>query len=167
MNLAESPGSSAPETARPQYDLVIFDIGQSISNVSIAALDQSEYIFPVLQLSLPYLRGGRKLLEIFRSLGYRGDKVRVLVNRYEKKGPVGLSELEKALGLRVASVIPEDEASVSASINQGVPILRLARSSGVAKGLSELVRSLSPPPAAERSNSILQKFFSRPALSRV
>ncbi|MPW17841.1 AAA family ATPase [Paraburkholderia sp. CNPSo 3157] len=153
--------------ARPQYDLVIFDIGQSISNVSIAALDQSEYIFPVLQLSLPYLRGGRKLLEIFRSLGYRGDKVRVLVNRYEKKGPVGLSELEKALGLRVASVIPEDEASVSASINQGVPILRLARSSGVAKGLSELVRSLSPPPAAERSNSILQKFFSRPALSRV
>lgn len=153
--------------ARPQYDLVIFDVGQSISNVSIAALDQSECIFSVLQLSLPYLRAGRRLLEMFRSLGYRGDKVRVLVNRYEKKGPVGLQELEKALGLRVSSVIPEDEASVSASINQGVPILRLAKSSGVAKGLSELVRSLSPAPAASaRSGSILQKFFSRPALSR-
>jgi pilus assembly protein CpaE len=144
-----------------QYDLVIFDIGQSISNVSIAALDQSDCIFPVLQLSLPYLRGGRRLLDIFRSLGYRGDKVRVLVNRYEKKGPVGLPELEKALGLRVANVIPEDGASVSASINQGVPILRLARSSGVAKGLCELVRSLSPQPETERGG-ILQKFFSRP-----
>jgi pilus assembly protein CpaE len=153
--------------ARPQYDLVIFDVGQSISNVSIVALDQSECIFPVLQLSLPYLRAGRTLLEIFRSLGYRGDKVRVLVNRYEKKGPVGLPELEKALGLHVASVIPEDKASVSASINQGVPILRLAKSSGVSKGLSELVRSLSPPPANARSSSgMLQKFFSRPALSR-
>ncbi|BCZ85706.1 pilus assembly-related protein (plasmid) [Paraburkholderia terrae] len=150
---------------RHKYDLVIFDIGQSISNVSIAALDLSDCIFPVLQLSLPYLRGGRRLLDIFRSLGYRGDKVRVLVNRYEKKGPVGLPELEKALGLRVATVIPEDGASVSASINQGVPILRLARSSGVAKGLCELVRSLSPQPETERG-SILQKFFNRPALGR-
>lgn len=150
---------------RSQYDLIIFDIGQSISNVSIAALDQSECIFPVLQLSLPYLRGGRRLLDIFRSLGYRGDKVRVLVNRYQKKGPVGLPELEKALGLRVASVIPEDGASVSASINQGVPILRLAKSSGVAKSLSQLVRSLSPPPANDR-RSILQKFFGKPVLSR-
>src|SRR6266702_2242126 len=150
---------------RSQYDLIIFDIGQSISNVSIAALDQSECIFPVLQLSLPYLRGGRRLLDIFRSLGYRGDKVRVLVNRYQKKGPVGLPELEKALGLRVASVIPEDDASVSASINQGVPILRLAKSSGVAKSLRELVRSLSPPPATDR-RGILQKFFGRPMLAR-
>ncbi|MBP0593738.1 AAA family ATPase [Paraburkholderia sp. LEh10] len=150
---------------RHRYDLVIFDIGQSISNVSITVLDQSDFIFPVLQLSLPYLRGGRRLLEIFRSLGYRGDKVRVLVNRYQKKGPVGLPELEKALNLRVASVIPEDGASVSASINQGVPILRLDKSSGVAKSLSELVRSLSPQPENERSG-ILQKFFGKPALSR-
>lgn len=150
---------------RHRYDLVIFDIGQNISNVSIAALDRSDCIYPVLQLSLPYLRGGRRLLDIFRSLGYRGEKVRVLVNRYQKKGPVGLAELEKALGLSVASVIPEDGAAVSASINQGVPILRLAKSSGVAKSLSELVRSLSPQPEIERSG-ILQKFFGKPALSR-
>ncbi|MFT0172028.1 AAA family ATPase [Paraburkholderia mimosarum] len=150
---------------RPLYDFVIFDIGQSISHVTIVALDHSECIFPVLQLSLPYLRAARRLLEIFRSLGYRGDKVRVLVNRYEKKGPVGLQELEKALSLRVSGVIPEDDASVSASINQGVPILRLAKSSGVAKSLNELMRSLSPPPVIERAG-ILQKFFARPALSR-
>ncbi|GAB3628026.1 flp pilus assembly protein, ATPase CpaE [Pandoraea terrae] len=150
---------------RHEYDLIIFDIGQSLSNVSIVALDQSECIFSVLQLSVPYLRGGRRLLDIFRSLGYRADKVRVVVNRYEKKGAVGLPELEKALGLRVASVIPEDGASVSASVNQGVPILRLAKSSGVAKGLSELVRSLSPPPSTRRSG-ILQRIFSKPTLSR-
>ncbi|SEB21220.1 AAA family ATPase [Paraburkholderia sartisoli] len=160
---------------RHQYDLIIFDIGQSISNVSIAALDQSECIFPVLQLSLPYLRGGHRLLEIFRSLGYRGDKVRVLVNRYEKKGPVGLAELEKALGQRAASVIPEDRASVSASINQGVPILRLTRSSGVAKGLNELARSLLPAPVpasvsspalAQGRGGRLQKIFGKPTLGR-
>jgi pilus assembly protein CpaE len=154
------------QLVRPQYDLIIFDIGQTISNVSIAALDQSESIFPVLQLSLPYLRGGRRLLDMFRSLGYRNDKVCVLVNRYEKKGPVGLPELEKALGLRVASVIPEDRASVSASINQGVPILRIAKSSGVVKSLSELAHSLSPQPANDRGG-ILRKFFGKPVLNRV
>lgn len=156
---------------RHQYDLVIFDIGQSICNVTIAALDQSDCIFPVLQLSLPYLRGSHRLLDIFRSLGYRGDKVRVLVNRYEKKGPVGLPELEKALGLRVAGVIPEDRASVSASINQGVPILRLAKSSGVAKNLNELARSLLSPPSpslspANGGGGALRKIFGKPVLGR-
>lgn len=150
---------------RHQYDLIVFDIGQSISNVSITALDDSECIFPVLQLSLPYLRSGRRLLDIFRSLGYRGDKIRVLVNRYEKKGPVSLSELEETLGLQVGSVIPEDSPAVSASINQGVPILRLAKSSAVAKSLNELVCSLTPTSKGNRQG-ILQRFFGKPVPSR-
>ncbi|SIT45907.1 Flp pilus assembly protein, ATPase CpaE [Paraburkholderia piptadeniae] len=150
---------------RHRYDLVIFDVGQTISNVSIAALDVSESIFPVVQLSLPYLRGARRLLEMFGSLGYGNDRIRVVVNRYHKKGPLGLAELEKTLGLRVQTVIPEDSASVSESINQGVPILRLARSSGVAKGLSELAHCILP--ASESSGgTFLQKLFRKPIPAR-
>lgn len=150
---------------RHRYDLVIFDIGQTISNVSIAALDLSENIFPVVQLSLPYLRGARRLLEMFRSLGYDNDRIRLVVNRYSKNGPLGLAELEKTIGLRVETVIPEDSASVSESINQGVPILRLARTSGVAKGLSELARCILPSPEAN-GGGFLHKLFHKPIPAR-
>ncbi|AUT69230.1 AAA family ATPase [Paraburkholderia hospita] len=150
---------------RHRYDLVIFDVGQSISNVSIAALDLSESIFPVVQLSLPYLRGARRLLEMFRSLGYGSDRIHLVVNRFHKKGPLGLAELEKTLGQRVETVIPEDSASVSESINQGVPILRLARTSGVAKGLWEMAHCILPAPEAN-GGSFLQKLFRKPIPAR-
>lgn len=143
-----------------QYDVVVLDIGESINNVSIAALDRSEWIFAVMQLNLPYLRAGRRLLDIFRSLGYRSEKIRLLVNRYEKKGSVGVADLEKAVGLKVVSLIPDDGASVSESINQGVPILQLAKSSGVAKAINELARSLSPASAGNRGG-ILQRLLGK------
>ncbi|WP_118178781.1 AAA family ATPase [Paraburkholderia phosphatilytica] len=153
------------QLVRHRYDLVIFDIGQTMSNVSIAALDVSEGILPVVQLSLPYLRGARRLLDMFRSLGYGNDRIRLVVNRYHRKGPLGLPELEKTLGIRVQSVIPEDSESVSESINQGVPILRLARGSGVAKGLSALALGILPQQESS-GDGLLGRLFRRPAAAR-
>jgi pilus assembly protein CpaE len=119
----------------------------------------------VVQLSLPYLRGTRRLLEMFRSLGYGDDRIRLVVNRYHKKGPLGLAELEKTLGVRVETVIPEDSTSVSESINQGVPILRLARTSRVAKGLIELAHCILPAPEAS-GGSFLHRLFRKPIPAR-
>ncbi|TAL57058.1 AAA family ATPase [Pandoraea sp.] len=149
---------------RHQYDLIVFDVGQSIGSVSIAALDQSSTIFAVLQLTLPYLRNGRRMLEIFRSLGYRNDKIRVLVNRYDKKGPIGLTAWQEALGVPVASLIPEDAATVADSINQGVPVQRLAKTSAVARSIDQILGGLSPQ-ATPRSG-IFGKLFAKPVLSK-
>lgn len=149
---------------RHQYDLIVFDVGQSIGGVSIAALDQSSTIFAVLQLTLPYLRNGRRMLEIFRSLGYRNDKIRVVINRYDKKGPIGLTAWQEALGVPVAGLIPEDAVTVADSINQGIPVQRLAKASAVARSIEQLLGGASPQ-AAPRG-SILGKFFGKPVLSK-
>jgi pilus assembly protein CpaE len=125
--------------ARQHYDFVVLDVGRQIDAISLRALDQADTIYPVLQLALPDIRDGRRLLDIFRSLGYPGERTRLIVNRYEKGGKLRLMDLEQALGADVVHTVPNDYLSATDSVNQGIPVLQLSRASAVARSLAELV----------------------------
>ncbi|MBW8902387.1 MAG: hypothetical protein JF619_30720, partial [Massilia sp.] len=47
---------------------LVLDVGRQIDAISLRALDSTDAIYPVLQLGLPDIRDGRRLLDIFRSL---------------------------------------------------------------------------------------------------
>ena len=86
----------------------------------------------MLQLALPDIRDARRLLDIFRSLGYVLDHIRLIVNRYEKGGKLRLQDLHAALGCEVVHTFPNDYVAVTDSVNQGVPVLQLSRASAAA-----------------------------------
>ena len=108
--------------ARSSFDYVILDTGRSLDAVTVRALDYADAIFPVIQLSLPFLRDGKRLLAAFKALDYPPQKVRLVVNRYEKGGEISLKDLEESLGIKAHRTIPNDYERVSQSINQGVPV---------------------------------------------
>ena len=151
---------SVLQLARRHFDFIVIDMGRQVNAISIRAMDSSDLIFPVLQQSLPYLRNGRRLLDIFSSLGYRRDKIHLTLNRYENSAAVTLAELERVLDLRVAQRIPNNYEVANDSINQGVPVLQLARSSSISKSLAEWVNRLvdSNVPSA---SSIIRRIFVR------
>ena len=66
--------------ARQHYDYIVLDVGRQIDAISLRALDQADAIYPVLQLALPDIRDGRRLLDIFRSLGYPSDRTLSLIH---------------------------------------------------------------------------------------
>ncbi|MES2126989.1 MAG: AAA family ATPase [Pseudomonadota bacterium] len=125
--------------ARQHYDYIVLDVGRQIDAISLRALDNADAIYPVLQLALPDIRDGRRLLDIFRSLGYAVEHTRLVVNRYEKGGKLRLQDLQTALGAEVMHTVPNDYVAVTDSVNQGVPVLHLSRTSAVARSLAELV----------------------------
>lgn len=125
------------KTARAEYDFVIADVSRTLDAQTIKVLDQADTIYGVLQLTLPYIRDGKRLLDIFQSLDYPKSKINLVVNRYQKGGDIGLDALEKSCGTKVARTIPNHYEAVAASVNQGVPIAKLARSSPVSKMLGE------------------------------
>jgi pilus assembly protein CpaE len=149
--------------ARNCYDFVILDVGRQIDAITIRALDNSDVIYPVLQLALPYIRDGRRLLDIFRSLGYPRNKTRLVVNRYEKGSKLGLTDLVTALGAEVAHTIPNGYDVVADSVNQGIPVLKLARSSGVAKSLIDFAEQLAERPVSTANKGVLARIFGRTA----
>lgn len=147
--------------ARQHYDYIVLDVGRQIDAISLRALDNADLIHPVLQLALPDIRDGRRLLDIFRSLGYPVDQTRLIVNRYEKGGKLRLQDLQNALGADVMHTIPNDYAAATDSVNQGVPVLELSRSSAVARSLADLVELVTARRAPEVNKGLFDRLFGR------
>lgn len=148
--------------ARQHYDYIVLDVGRQIDAISLRALDNADEIYPVLQLALPDIRDGRRLIDIFRSLGYPSEHTRLIVNRYEKGGRLRLADLQSSLGTDVLHSLPNDWVAVTDSVNQGVPVLELARHSAVSKSLAELVELVTARRvAATESRGLFDRLFGR------
>lgn len=154
---------SVLQLARRHFDFIVIDIGRQVNFLSICALDNSDLICPVIQQSLPYLRNGRRLLDIFTSLGYRREKIQLTLNRYEASASVIQAELERVLDIRVMNRVPNNFEIANDSINQGVPVLQLARSSSISKSLAEWVNRLVDSNVSSAGGIIRRIFVRNPA----
>ena len=123
--------------ARRQFDFILLDVGHNLDAVSIGALDQADMIFPVLQATLPYIRDGKRLLDVFHSLDYPKEKIHLVVNRREKNSLISLADMETAFVSKVYWSVPNHYEAASASVNQGVPIMKMAKSSPISKSLQQ------------------------------
>lgn len=124
--------------ARDDFDYIILDLGRTLDTVTVRAFDQSDFVLPVMQLTLPFLREARRLLQLLKSLDYPPSKVRLLVNRYEKGGQLTTENVSQSLGMSPFALIPNHFSVVSDSINQGIPIAKLHRGSPVTKAIGAL-----------------------------
>ncbi|HEY2606322.1 MAG TPA: AAA family ATPase [Paraburkholderia sp.] len=143
---------------RERYDAVLIDVGASLNALTIHALDHSDAICMVVRQNPLYLHGGRRMLDIFRELGYPASKVRVVVNQYDKNAQINLPMLEKTLGAKVAHQLPRDDKQVNDALSRGVPLVTLARDSALAQGIGLLAGMLLPA-AAERRKSMIGRLL--------
>lgn len=128
--------------AATEYDYVILDVGRNLDAISIKALDHADVIFPVMQETLPFIRDAKRIISTLLSLGYRMDKIHLIVNRYEKGGEIQLVDVERTLGMKVMVTFPNSYEAVSASVNQGMPILKMSKKDPVSKTLLKLGQDL-------------------------
>jgi pilus assembly protein CpaE len=135
-----------------EYDYVVLDVGRNLDAVSVKALDYADLIFPVLQMTLPFIRDAKRLISTLQSLDYGRDKIHLIVNRYEKGGEIQLGDVERTLGMKVMVTVPNSFEAVSASVNQGVPILKLAKRDPVSKTLLKLGHDLEQGEQAGKSS---------------
>lgn len=131
------------ELATAHYDFVILDMSRTLDAVSVRALDRADVIFPVLQETLPFIRDAKRLLATFQLLGYRKEKINLVVNRYEKGGDIRLEDVESTLGMKVVHTLPNSFRAVSASVNQGVPVMKIAPHDPITKALVQWAKTLS------------------------
>jgi pilus assembly protein CpaE len=129
--------------ARSQYDYVILDIGRGLDQVGFTALELSDQIYPILQNTIPYIRDGKRLLGLMQSMGYEDEKIFPVVNRHDRESEITIKQLETALAKKIARTIPNHYSAVAASVNQGVPVVKLAKASPVAKSLLNWASKLS------------------------
>ena len=137
--------------ARETFDFVVIDVGRSLSAVTLQALDASDHVYAVLQLTLPFIRDGKRLRDVFRSLDYPTRKIHWVVNRHEKDSQLTLADLRQTLGVQDLIVMPNQYQAVAASVNQGTPVDRIAPNSAITRALREFAAQLAPEPPKGRS----------------
>lgn len=147
--------------ARRQYDFVVLDVGRSFDPVSVRALDHADTIYPVLQMTLPYIRDGKRLLSVFRNLEYSKSKVELIVNRHDRNSDIRLKDLEEAFDTPNLRTMPNHYDAAAKSVNQGVPITQLAPDSPLSIGLQDMARELTGAAAPIAATSLMARFFKR------
>jgi pilus assembly protein CpaE len=130
--------------AKSQFDYIILDIGRTLNATSVKALDHSNFIFLVMQTTLPCIRSAKRLISIFKSLGYNKDKVKLIINRYDKGSDIQIKDVELTSGMEVFAMVPNSYHYVSSSVNQGIPILNVAKHNPVATALYEITQKFVP-----------------------
>lgn len=137
--------------AKTHYDFVILDIGRSLNAITVKALDHADLIFTVIQQTLPFIRDANRELHSLQALGYARDKVRLIVNRSEEGGDIRLQDVERTLGVKVFRTIPNSYTAVSASVNQGLPIMQISANDPVTKALQAIAQELIGEASVKRS----------------
>lgn len=148
------------QLAAQNYDYVVMDLGRNMDSRTLRALDMSNDIFIVVQLTLPFIRDCKRLLETLDVLGLAREKLHLVVNRYERRGgDITLDKLESALGLKVFQTIPNSYTAVASSVNQGRPLLDIAKSDPVARALVHVAERFTHPNKIKEQEHSLFKWF--------
>jgi pilus assembly protein CpaE len=135
---------SAPQLERllnlvdVNYEMVVLDVDRVLAPLTIKALDMSDVIYLVMENLLPFVRDAKRLVRKFRALGYDDNKIRIVVNRYEKNGTIDVAQIEKAVGLKVSHTIRSSFADVAQAINTGVPITEVNPNNAIVQVLRDM-----------------------------
>jgi pilus assembly protein CpaE len=130
--------------ARQSFDHVVIDLSRVVNGVSLKVMDMADTIVPVMQMTLPNLRDAKRLRDLFRTLDYPANKVCWVINRHQKGGDVSVESLEQTLGIKDPVLVPNQHVTVTASVNQGVPIEQAQKAGVVNKALQQLAQRVSP-----------------------
>ena len=114
---------------------VILDLPHMFDSHTYEAFEVADKILLLSVCDLSAIRATKHALSIFRSLGYSGDKVQLVLNRVSKKNPITPKQFEETIEHSISWQIPNDYPSVIESINIGEPLV-------LSKGKSDVARTV-------------------------
>jgi pilus assembly protein CpaE len=125
------------------FDFVVLDSQMSIDPVYAEAIKSADVNLIVMQLNVPSAKNAERFVGALRRMGIDSAKIKIVVNRYVKKGcDIEPDEVERALGLKIAWMIPNDFKNAIAAINYGEPVVLRAPRSEISTSLLGLAGQL-------------------------
>jgi pilus assembly protein CpaE len=157
---------------KPRYEYIVVDLPHDFSDISLDILDAADTILLVLAPELVSVRAASITLNTYGELGFKSDKIKLILNATTAYSTLTAKQIEEALHHPIALVIPHSPKRFVTAINSGVPLLMSEPKDSVsiqiedfAFRLSKEAHQLIPPPAPseawQRVNKRLDLFGSR------
>lgn len=146
--------------ARASYDWVVVDLPRQIDHLTGITLEQADHVYVVLQQSLSHLKDAVRLVRIMREdLGIGGERLQLVVNRYDKSAPVSLKDIAEALHCGEPLRLPNDYVVINESQNTGVPLGLHAPRAALTQSIHQIAQDLLGNEAA--APGLLKRTFGR------
>jgi pilus assembly protein CpaE len=154
--------SALLEFLRRNYDFVIVDGVSGFDELSLAALDGSQHVFLTLTQDVPAVRNGQRCLELFGRLQYDQNRIKLLLNRYQKASKITTEVVSETLGHPLTHTIANDFILLIDAINRGVLLTDAAPRAKITQDIESLIEHLMPEKAPRmRRMSLLGTLFGK------
>ncbi|MBV8780260.1 MAG: AAA family ATPase [Phycisphaerae bacterium] len=125
------------------FDYAVIDSVMSIDPIYATAIQASDVNVIVMQLNVPSAKNAERFVGALRRMGIESSKIKIVVNRFVKKGwDIEPEEVERALGLKISWMVPNDFKNAIAAINFGEPVVIRAPRSEMSASLMGMATML-------------------------
>jgi pilus assembly protein CpaE len=130
------------ELLRRSNDLIIVDCSSSMTDTTLAILDQADVILTMLTLEITSIKNMRLFLEVTDQLGYESSAIKLVLNRADSTLGIRVADVEQSIGRKVDHTIVSDGRSVVYALNRGIPFFMSNREAQVSQDILRLATSL-------------------------
>jgi pilus assembly protein CpaE len=127
---------------KTMFNYIVIDTETAMDERTMAAIEMSDLIMLVFVMSLPGIKNMQRYLSYFEEMGFGREKVKLMVNRYLKKGDIRLEDAEKALSYPIFWSIPNDYDASMGCLNKGLPLSMCVPRSHVNVSIKDLTNTL-------------------------
>ncbi len=125
------------------FDYIVIDSKLSLDPLYMAALQSADVNVLVMQLNVPSAKNTERFLGAIRRFGIDASRMQVVVNRAAKKGwDIEPADVERALGVTISWMVPNDFRNAIAAINYGEPVVMRAPRSELSESFAGLTQML-------------------------
>jgi pilus assembly protein CpaE len=127
------------------YDYVVVDTNCGFDEQNLAILESSDEFSLIATPQLPPIRSASRFLDYLLRLNYPMSKSQIVLNRWSKRAPLSVENIEKALHRKISLIIPNCEQELTEAIATGIPVPVKSRSDfmqGISKWTLRLNGSL-------------------------
>jgi len=157
------------EQMRGTFETTIIDCEHQLSERTLAILDAADTILVVTQPNVPALQSTKRTLQLFGRLGYRAEKMQVVINRFQVGDVFTLRNVAESIGRDVTWSLPNDYRAASGALNKGVAVTQQDPGSKLVVALGKLAADLCQPAESRTTEtrveatprSRLQSFFGK------
>ncbi len=127
---------------KAQYRWVVVDLSHWLDDLFLQVVQDSDLVLLLLRLSVPDLRNLGQVWPLLRNWLPVQEKVKLVVNRYDRSNGLNLGNLEQVLKQKAFFTLPSDEQNLLEAINRGVPLVNVAPKSKLWSSLENLAQQL-------------------------
>ena len=113
---------------RPLYDFIIVDPPAGLNEHTAKLLGHSDYLYIVTVAEVSSLRNVSRILEYLAQEEIPDERIRVILNRFEKRSPITDSQIEKVIRRKIFRTVPNQYEHAVRTITTGESKDDLSRS---------------------------------------